>query len=70
MEALLKEVEGLSEEDMTKVIEFVHFLKYSSKNEKREDTNKPKRVLGSLKGGLKYMAEDFDETPDCFKEYM
>ncbi len=23
-----------------------------------------------LAGGLVFMADDFDETPDCFKEYM
>ena len=27
-------------------------------------------AFGALKGGLFYMADDFDETPDCFKEYM
>ena len=28
------------------------------------------RKLGPLAGGLIFMADDFDETPDCFKEYM
>lgn len=28
------------------------------------------RKLGPLVGGLVFMADDFDETPDCFKEYM
>ncbi len=28
-----------------------------------------KRELGGLEDGF-YMAEDFDETPECFKEYM
>jgi len=28
------------------------------------------RKLGPLTGGLVFMAEDFDETPDCFEEYM
>lgn len=28
------------------------------------------RKLGSLVGELVFMADDFDETPDCFKEYM
>ena len=27
-------------------------------------------AFGALKGGLVYMADDFDETPECFKEYM
>ncbi|MCM1233120.1 MAG: DUF2281 domain-containing protein [Bacteroidales bacterium] len=28
------------------------------------------RKFGPLAGGLVFMADDFDETPDCFKEYM
>ena len=28
-----------------------------------------KRQLGGLEEGF-YMAPDFDETPECFKEYM
>jgi hypothetical protein len=28
------------------------------------------RKLGPLAGGLVFMANDFDETPNCFKEYM
>lgn len=31
---------------------------------------KPQRQLGALKGMLVYMADDFDEPLDCFKEYM
>ena len=34
----------------------------------RED--EAKRESNLLNGALKYMADDFDETPDCFKEYM
>ncbi len=30
---------------------------------------KNRRQPGGLTGKF-YMAEDFDETPDCFKEYM
>ncbi len=29
-----------------------------------------KRRRNPLAGGLVFMADDFDETPDCFKEYM
>lgn len=28
------------------------------------------RKLSPLAGGLVFMADDFDEMPDCFKEYM
>ncbi len=29
-----------------------------------------RRRRDPLAGGLVFMADDFDETPDCFKEYM
>ncbi len=32
-------------------------------------TSKPKRTAGGLNGKF-YMADDFDETPECFKDYM
>jgi hypothetical protein len=28
------------------------------------------RMPGPLAGGLVFIADDFDETPDCFKEYV
>ncbi len=31
---------------------------------------KPKRKLGIMKGGIKYMAPDFNEPLDDFKDYM
>lgn len=61
---LLEEVKGLSENDVAEVIDFVKFLK--AKNSK----NKPERKFNLLSGRPIYIADDFDETPDCFKEYM
>jgi hypothetical protein len=61
---LIEAAKGLSENDIAEVVDFVNFLK--QKNNK----NNNRVVLDSLKGKLKYMADDFDETPDCFKEYM
>ena len=29
-----------------------------------------KRQFGRFVGKLRYMAEDFDEAPECFKEYV
>ena len=31
---------------------------------------KPKRRLGALSNKFHFVSDDFDETPDCFKEYM
>ena len=46
-------------------VEEENVIRQSLKEEKKK-----KRKLGALKGKLIYMADDFDETPDCFKEYM
>jgi len=70
METLIKAADGLSEKGLAIVIEFVEFVKNKEKKEQTVDSSKPVRKLGTLSGGLKYMADDFDETPDCFKEYM
>ncbi len=61
---LIEAAKGLSENDIAEVVDFVNFLKQKNNN------NNNRVVLDSLKGKLKYMADDFDETPDCFKEYM
>lgn len=61
---LIEAAKDLSESDLAEVVDFVNFIK--SKN-----NNTGSRVIfDELKGGLKYMAEDFDDTPECFKEYM
>lgn len=60
---LIEAAKDLSENDISEVVDFVNFLKLKSNRSNRV-------VLDSLKGKLKYMADDFDETPDCFKEYM
>lgn len=37
---------------------------------KTRKTKKKKRVFGSLKGLVKYIAEDFDAPLEDFKDYM
>ncbi len=76
-EMLEKELKDLPEASLDEVIEYIKFLKYkllnadnslsdlSSATEKKH----PKRKLGVLQGTF-IMSDDFDETPDCFKEYM
>ncbi|SEG45783.1 Protein of unknown function [Butyrivibrio sp. Su6] len=60
---LIEEAKKLSEDNIPEVIDFIRFL-----NSKQD--NKKERQSNLLSGKLKYMADDFDETPDCFKEYM
>ena len=61
---LIEEARGLSESSVYEVIDFIKFLKAKEAKPTKE------RKSNLLAGGLKYMADDFDETPDCFKEYV
>ena len=66
---ILEESKGLSEQKQGEVLDFIMYLK-SKGTPVTQDKNKPKRKLGGLEGKLNYIADDFDETPDCFKEYV
>lgn len=57
-------VMDLSENSANEVLDFIEFLKAKEKREKKE------RKANLLAGGLVFMSDDFDETPDDFKEYM
>ncbi len=61
---LMEAAKDLSESDIAEVVTFVYFIKFKNNN------TGSNVEFDELKGGLKYMADDFDETPDCFKEYM
>jgi hypothetical protein len=37
---------------------------------KQAEKGNSERKLAPLAGGLVSMSDDFDETPECFKEYM
>lgn len=68
-------IKSLPDDKLSVLIQFADFLNSSSY---RSDTasihrndlaNKRKQLSGSLKGDI-FIAPDFNETPDCFKEYM
>lgn len=67
VDVLINEAQGLPEDSIKKVVEYIHFLKYELNN---NVSNNKKRTLGRLEGKMTYMADDFDATPECFKEYM
>ena len=60
------ELDNLAVPELTQIFEKVKTLLSQKTN-----SNEPgfKRQLGGLEEGF-YMAPDFDETPECFKEYM
>jgi len=66
-DTLVKEAEELSEDKLRKVIEYILLLKTE---DSENGTGGHKRKLGVYKDEFFYMSEDFDEVPDCFKEYI
>ena len=68
-------VDLVPEEKLQVLIEFARFLSVRQTPvdvsiEKKEDiTEKRKSIAGILKGKI-WMADDFNETPECFKEYV
>ncbi|MDE7478047.1 MAG: DUF2281 domain-containing protein [Lachnospiraceae bacterium] len=67
-------IEGLPDDKLSQVIQFAEYLSSKAKtvtpaqNESATD-NGYLRKPGILKKKM-VMLEDFDETPECFKEYM
>lgn len=74
-ELLEKELKDLPESNIADVIEYIQFLKFKLLRDENSTGSAivgrkhPERELGILQGKF-VMADDFDETPDCFKEYM
>ena len=64
--ALEEKIESLTETQQQSVFDYIDFL--LSKRTANE-TSRKKRQPGGLMGKFR-MAPDFDETPDCFKEYV
>ncbi len=73
-DTLVREAKELPEDMIEQAIEFIRFLKYTS--EKKQIKNPANngdifhRSVNPLAGELTAIADDFDETPDCFKEYI
>ena len=59
------ELDKLAVPELTQILEKVKNLLSQKTNSSEPGF---KRQLGGLEDGF-YMAPDFDETPDCFKEY-
>ncbi len=62
---LIREIDQLPEEMLSEVVQFVSTLRNASLEKPA-----PKRKIGALKGTLIYMAPDFDEPLEDFKDYM
>jgi hypothetical protein len=68
-------IERLPEDKIIQVIKFAEFLYLDVKPQTQSDISKDMndedyiRKPGILRRKM-VMSEDFDDTPDCFKEYM
>ncbi len=69
IEILEKKITTLTLEQQNSVYDFIDFLISQNKLEKNNSDKTIFRTPGGLIGKFK-MADDFDTTPDCFKEYM
>ena len=61
---IIEEAKTLSDNSASEVLDFIKFLKA------KEEKNKKERKSNLLAGGLLFMADNFDETPDIFREYI
>lgn len=70
---VVEEAGLLSEEDLAQVIQFIGFLRFSKSRKSSADIqqtdSKKYRTRGGLSGKV-ILSDDFNETPECFKEYM
>lgn len=73
-DTLVQEAKDLPEDMIEQVIDFMRYLKYASANEqaKRSMGNDAsfRRSVNPLADDFIAIAEDFDETPECFEEYL
>ena len=73
-DTLVREAKDLPEDMIVQIINFMRFLKYASKKEQTEHSISNditfRRTVNPLADEFISIAEDFDETPECFKEYV
>lgn len=70
-ELLQYELSDLPEDMASQVLTFIRFLKYTYDEKKTVmDNANEKRAFGMLKDDFISISDDFDETPECFREYM
>ena len=70
MEQVEKQVDLFSLEEQLQLLAYIaNMVRKRSDGTSSTPSQKTKRQAGGLTGKF-WMADDFDETPDCFKEYM
>ena len=70
IDVMVKEATGLPDKYVDMVVSYIHFLQYQLKTEEDTVHSTGKRKLGILSDRFHSIADDFDETPDCFEDYV
>ena len=65
--SLFRELDKLNQQELREIYQL--FKEWLQKSNDQTDKS-GQRVIGSLKGTLKFMADDFDAPLDDFKDYM
>jgi hypothetical protein len=61
--------DSLPFEKQTEVVDFVLFL-YTENKKNTQTKNNEKFPFDVFSGGMNYIAEDFDDTPEGFEDYI
>lgn len=67
LEVLEQKIKKLPDKYLDELSEYVKYLEF--KANENQPKKSPRRTLGGLTGHF-WMADDFDETPECFKDYV
>lgn len=67
-EKVLQRWNAMTKSEQEQTVDFIDFLLLRRKSE--TEPRKTHFQLDALAGGLEYIADDFDKTPEEFEEYM
>ena len=70
IEIMVKNLTGLPDKYVEMAVNYIRFLQKQFEQEQKNVTSEKKRQLGILSSKFHSIAEDFDKTPDCFREYI
>ena len=66
--SVLEDWEALTDEDRQKAQSYIQIL-LQQRRDAHQEEDRPAFPLGVWNGGLLYMSEDFNDTPEGFEDY-
>ena len=66
--SVLEDCEALTDEDRQKAQSYIRIL-LQQRRDAHQEEDRPAFPLGVWNGGLLYMSEDFNDTPEGFEDY-